>query len=67
MLISLPAPSGGLRVVVAEGEGVAGLVGYDVPAESKHGRVLARGHSERIDSILEDPEFNQVIARRFGS
>ena len=66
VLISLPASSGGLRVVVAEGEGVAGLVGYDIPADSKHGRVFARGHSERVDSILQDPEFNQIITGRFG-
>ena len=66
VLISLPASSGGLRVVVAEGEGVAGLVGYDIPADSKHGRVFARGHSERVDSILQDPEFNQIVTGRFG-
>jgi signal transduction histidine kinase len=66
VLISLPAPSGRLRVVVAEGEGVAGLVGYDIPADSKHGRVFARGHSERVDSILQDPEFNQIVTRQFG-
>ena len=66
VLISVPASSGCLRVIVAEGEGVAGLVGYDIPADSKHGRVFARGHSERVDSILQDPEFNQIVTRRFG-
>jgi signal transduction histidine kinase len=66
VLISLPTPSGGLRVAVAEGDGVAGLVGYDIPADSKHGRVFARGHSERVDSVLRDPEFNQAVTRRFG-
>ena len=66
VLISLAASSGHLRVVAAEGEGVAGMVGYDIPADSKHGRVFARGHSERVDSILEDPEFNQIVTRRFG-
>ena len=66
MLISLPAPSGGLRVVVADGEGVADLVGYDVPPESRHARTFARGKSERIDSVLEDPEVDQVLARRVG-
>jgi signal transduction histidine kinase len=66
VLISVPAPSGGLRVAAADGEGVADLVGYGVPSESKLTRVLARGKSERIDSVLEDPEFNQVVARRVG-
>jgi signal transduction histidine kinase len=66
VLISVPAPSGGLRVVAADGEGVADLVGYIVPSESKGARVLARGKSERIDSLLEDPEVDQVSARRAG-
>ena len=66
VLISLPAPSGGLRVAAAAGEDVADLVGYAVPSESKHARVLARGKSVRIDSLLEDPEVDQVVARRIG-
>jgi signal transduction histidine kinase len=66
VLISLPVPSGGLRVAAADGEGVADLVGYIVPSESKGSRVLARGKSERIDSLLEDPEVDQVSARRAG-
>ena len=37
-----------------------------VPSESKGARVLARGKSERIDSLLEDPEVDQVSARRAG-
>jgi signal transduction histidine kinase len=66
VLISLPASSGGLRVVVADGEGAEDLLGYDIPSESKHARVFARGRSERIDSLLEDPEVNQVVASRVG-
>jgi signal transduction histidine kinase len=53
VLISLPMASGGLRVAAADGEGVAD-------------RVLARRKSERIDSLLEDPEVDQVSARRAG-
>jgi signal transduction histidine kinase len=66
VLISVPSPSGGLRVAAADGEDGASLVGYGVPSESKHARVLARGKSERIDSVLEDPEVDQVVARRVG-
>ncbi len=33
---------------------------------SKSGRVLARGRSERVDSILDDPEIDQQAARRLG-
>jgi two-component system, NarL family, sensor histidine kinase DevS len=66
VLISVPASSGGLRVAAADGEGAADLIGYDVPSESKHARVLARAKSERIDSVLEDPEFDQAVASRVG-
>jgi signal transduction histidine kinase len=66
VLISLPLAAGGLRVAAADGEGVADLVGYIVPSGSKGARVLARGKSERIDSVLEDPEVDQVSARRAG-
>jgi signal transduction histidine kinase len=66
VLISLPLASGGLRVAAADGEGVADLVGDIIPSESKGSRVLARRKSERIDSLLEDPEVDQVSARRAG-
>jgi signal transduction histidine kinase len=66
VLISLPMASGGLRVAAADGEGVADLVGDIIPSESKSSRVLARRKSERIDSLLEDPEVDQVGARRAG-
>jgi signal transduction histidine kinase len=66
VLISVPAPAGGLRVAAADGEGVADLVGYDVLSDSKHARVLTHGKSVRIDSVLEDPEVDQVVARRIG-
>jgi signal transduction histidine kinase len=66
VLISVPAPSGDLRVVAADGEGVADLVGSVVPFESKGSRVLTRRRSERVDSLLEDPEVDQATARRAG-
>jgi signal transduction histidine kinase len=67
VLISLPAASGSLRVAVADGDGIADLVGYEVPSESRHARVLARGKSERVDSLLTDPEVDQVLAGRVGA
>jgi signal transduction histidine kinase len=67
VLISLPAPMGTLRVVVADGEGVSELVGYDVPPESRQARTFRRGKSERIDSVLADPEVDQVLAGRVGA
>jgi signal transduction histidine kinase len=67
VLISVPAPSGGLRVAAADGENVADLVGTNLEPDGKLARVLARGKSERIDSVLEDPEVDQVVARRIGA
>jgi signal transduction histidine kinase len=66
VLISLPASSGGLRVVVADGDDLAGIVGYVTPPDSKHMRVLGRRQSERVDSLLTDPEVDQVLAGRVG-
>src|SRR5437773_1670385 len=66
VLISVPAPSGGLRVAAADGESVADLVGIDLEPDAKHARVLTRGRSERVDSVLEDPEVDQVVASRVG-
>ena len=35
-------------------------------AASKAGRVLERARSERVDSVLDDPEIDQPTARRLG-
>jgi signal transduction histidine kinase len=67
VLISVPAPSGGLRIAAADGESVADLVGIDLESDAKHARVFTRGRSERIDSVLEDPEVDQVVASRVGA
>jgi signal transduction histidine kinase len=66
VLVSIPVPSGGLRVAAAEGEEIADLVGYGFRFNSRHARVFRRGTSERIDSVLEDPEIDQVVAQRVG-
>jgi signal transduction histidine kinase len=67
VLISIPVPSGGLRIAAADGESVADLVGTDLESDRKHARVFTHGRSERIDSVLEDPEVDQVVARRVGA
>ncbi len=49
-------------------EGAADLAEVSsLERESKTGHVLERGRSERIDSLLEDPEVNQNVARRLGA
>ncbi len=67
VLVSIPTPSGSLRVAAADGEGGADLVGHIMPAESKAAGVLRRARSERIDAILDDPEVDRASARRAGS
>jgi signal transduction histidine kinase len=67
VLISVPAPSGSLRITAADGESVADLVGTDLESDAKHARVFIRGKSERIDSVLADPEVDQVVAGRVGA
>jgi signal transduction histidine kinase len=64
VLIFVPSSAGGLRVAATDGEGMSDLIGYGVSSESKYAKVLARGKSERIDSVLEDPEFDQAVASR---
>jgi signal transduction histidine kinase len=65
--IALPT-SDALRIAAVDGEGAADLTAIDLlPHDSKTGRVLDRGRSERVDSLLEDPEVNQDVARRLGA
>ena len=70
VLIALPEPRrDALRVAAADGEGsdAYGLVGMELElGGSKTGRVLQRGRSERVDSVLDDPEIDQQAARRMG-
>ncbi len=66
VLIALPDGGETLGVVAAEGE-ADGVVGIRLGlAGSKAGRVVERGRSERVDSVLEDPEIDQQVARRLG-
>ena len=66
VLIALPRGET-LRVVAAEGESAYGVVGMELEfARSKAGSVLERGRSERIDSLLNDPEVDQQATRRLG-
>jgi signal transduction histidine kinase len=66
VLIALPQDDA-ITVAAAEGDGAYGVVGTRLElAGSKAGRVLQRRRSERVDSVLEDPEVDQNAARRFG-
>ena len=65
--VLLPTGADELRFAAVAGEGRE-LVGSSLSvATSKSGRVLARGRSERVDSVLDDPEVNREVARRVGA
>jgi signal transduction histidine kinase len=66
VLIALPEGDA-LRIAAAEGESAFGVAGMELAIDrSKAGRVLERGRSERVDSVLEDPEVDQQVTRRLG-
>jgi len=66
VLISLPSGET-LRIAAAEGEEATTLVGIELElSASKTGRVFERRRSERVDSVIEDPEIDQQVARRLG-
>jgi signal transduction histidine kinase len=67
VLIALPTGGGSLRVETADGEGEEDAIGLTLDAEiTKAGRVFHRKRSERVDSVVDDPETDQLIARRLG-
>src|SRR5919202_2070882 len=68
-LVAIALPTGSaLRVEAAAGERADDLVGLTMPrASSKAGRVLERRRSERIDSILDDPEIHQETTRQLAA
>jgi signal transduction histidine kinase len=68
-LVAIALPMGdALRVAAADGLGADDLTAIELlERDSKTGRVLERGRSERVDSLLEDPEVNQDVARRLGA
>jgi signal transduction histidine kinase len=66
--VLLPAGGDGLRFAAVAGEGGEELVGQTLSAtDSKSGRVLGRRRSERVDSVLDDPEVDQVVTRQLGA
>jgi signal transduction histidine kinase len=68
VIVALPTASGDLRIeTVAGDEADERFVGHTLGRQgSKSGRVLERRRSERVDSIIEDPEMDQETARRMG-
>jgi two-component system, NarL family, sensor histidine kinase DevS len=68
-LVAIALPSAGnLRIAAADGKGAEALGTIDtLENDSKTSRVMERGRSERVDSLLEDPEVDQDVARRLDA
>jgi signal transduction histidine kinase len=68
-LVAIALPSGdGLRIVASDSDRADDFAHVDLLGrDSKTARVLERGRSERVDSLLEDPEVAQDVARRLGA
>lgn len=67
VVIAVPAGDGALRIDAADGEEAEELMGMRLDrSSSKSGRVLDRRRSERLDSLIDDPEVDREFARRMG-
>jgi len=67
-LVAISLPQGnGLRMAAVAGNGAEEYRGLELSARSKTMRVLARRRSERVDSVLDDPEVEQEAARKLGA
>jgi signal transduction histidine kinase len=66
--VLLPAGIGELRFAAVAGEGGEALLRQSITgAGSKSGRVLERGRSERVDSVLDDPDVDHEVTRLIGA
>ena len=66
--IALPHGADEVRIEAAAGEASEELVGATLSRQgSKHGRVLERARSERVDSFLDDPETDHTVIRKAGA
>jgi signal transduction histidine kinase len=66
--VLLPAGIGELRFAAVAGEGGEQLLRQTITrAGSKSGRVLERGQSERVDSVLDDPDVDPESTRLIGA
>jgi two-component system, NarL family, sensor histidine kinase DevS len=63
--VTIALPHGdGLRIEAAAGPDADNVLGMSIPSRSKTMRVLERRRTERIDSVIDDPEIDQETARR---
>jgi signal transduction histidine kinase len=63
--VLLPSGPDELRFAAVAGDGRSDLLGATLPrAGSKSGLVLAGSRSERIDSLVDDPDVDPLVTRR---
>jgi two-component system, NarL family, sensor histidine kinase DevS len=66
--VVLPSRAGELRFAAVAGEGGEALRHQTIERTgSKSGRVLERGQSERVDSVLDDPDVDREATRLIGA
>jgi two-component system, NarL family, sensor histidine kinase DevS len=67
-VVALALPSGGDALRFAAVAGADDLLGTTISrSASKSGAVLERRRSERIDSVLDDPEVHQEVSRQLAA
>ena len=67
-IVALALPAGRDELRFAAVAGADDLLGTTISrSESKSGAVLDRRRSERIDSVIDDPEVHQEISRQLGA
>ena len=63
--VALPSGTEDLRFAAVAGDVADELLGQTFSrSTSKSGRVFARRRSERVDSVIDDPEVNREVTRR---
>ena len=65
VFLAMPRSNGGTVIETAAGDEADQYVGVMLaPGSSKAARVLERRRSERVDSVIDDPEVDQSVVRR---
>jgi signal transduction histidine kinase len=68
LYIAMPEGEKGLVIRTATGENASEYVGISLGSDrSKTARVLERRRSERVDSLIDDPEVDQAVARQMSA
>ena len=66
--LALPSGADELRFAAVAGDGAEELLWTSISRSgSKSGAVIERRRSERIDSVIDDPEVHQEVSRRIGA